>query len=78
MKIRLKRISISPDALMNLFKKGSAWRVSKGLPADSRIRGFTIDSQTQTLQMFIESKTFEEVSPYNLSPLHEVEFEGIK
>lgn len=78
MKIKIRRVAISPDALINLFSNGMAWKVSKGIPVGAKLRGFTIDAQTQTLQLFIESDQFDEVSPYNLCPLHEVEFEAIK
>jgi len=77
-KARIKRISVAPDALVSLFTNGTKWKVSKGLPNDTRVRGFVVDPATQTLCLFLESSQFEEVSVYNLAPLLDIEFDQLK
>ncbi len=77
MKIRVKRVAIAPDALIRFMNNGMSWKTIKGVPAGTRVRGFTIDPATQVLQLFIEHDSFEEISPYTLAPLLETEFSQI-
>jgi len=59
--VRLRRMLISPDVLFHVFQTGSSWRVDAGIPEEARVRGFTLDPQTQCLNLFIECEEFEEI-----------------
>ena len=61
MKVRLKRIPINPQVLFHMFETGTSWRVEAGIPVNAELRGFTIDPNTQCLNLFIESDTFDAV-----------------
>ena len=77
MKVRLKRIAISPEALVAIMSNDSAWRVSKGIPKGSKLRTFTIDPHSGALYLFIEHSSFEEIDPYQVAPFLETEFAKI-
>jgi hypothetical protein len=77
MKARLKRVSINPEAFLHIMKNDTAWRVSKGIPKDSRMRGFTLDPYTQALFLFIEHDSFDEIDLGTVAPLLETEFRRI-
>ena len=61
MKARVKRVAINPEVLFHIMETGTGWRVTKGIPAEARFRGVTIDPHTQIIHLFIEHESFEEV-----------------
>jgi len=77
MRVRLKRVGISPEALIKFMTTGMAWRTIKGIPKGAKLKGFTTDPQTQILYLFVEHSSFEEQDPYQLAPLLSTEFEQI-
>lgn len=78
MKVKAKRLAISPEVLFNVMQTNSAWRVSKGIPKDARMRGFTLDPYTQTLFLFVEHESFPEVEVGEVLPLMETLFKKIQ
>jgi hypothetical protein len=78
MKVRVKRIVISPEAFLHIMAQSTAWRVSKGVPKGTRLRGFTVDPYTQSLNLFIEHDSFPEVDVDTVVPLLETEFTKIR
>jgi hypothetical protein len=77
MKAKVKRVAINPEVFFHVMRNETAWRVSKGIPKDSRLRGFTLDPYTQTLFLFVEHEDFEEIDVGSLAPLLETEFRRI-
>jgi hypothetical protein len=77
MKIRLKRIVISPEALIHIMSNDTAWRVFKGIPKGSKLRTFTIDPHSGALYLFVEHESFELIDPYQVAPFLETEFARI-
>ena len=77
MKVRAKRIQISPDALIHIMKQDTAWRVSEGIPVGARLRGLTLDPYTQILNLFVEHESFPEVDIGNVIPILTTEFKRI-
>jgi len=59
--MRIKRIAISPEILFHMFTSGTAWKVVDGIPLGSRFTGITQDAYTQTLQLFVEHESFENI-----------------
>ena len=78
MQARIKRIKISPEALVNVMVNDTAWRVKKGVPSGAKVRGFTLDPYTSELNIFIEHYTFDYVNLSEVAPLLETEFHKIK
>lgn len=78
MKARVKRVMISPEAFLHIMREGTAWKVVKGIPKESRLRGFTVDPYTQVLHLFVEHSSFDEVDVYSVSPQLETMFEKIQ
>lgn len=62
MKARLKRLLISPDVLFHIWETGTSWQVKQGIPPGSRVRGFTLDPNSQCLNVFVENEIFDEVN----------------
>lgn len=58
---RLKRLTINPQVLFHIFQTGTSWAVESGIPEKAQLRGFTIDPNTQNLNLFIESEEFDEI-----------------
>jgi hypothetical protein len=77
MKVRLRRITISPEAFFQIMQNDSAWRVAKGIPKGARLKGFTLDPYSQTFNLFIEHLSFDEIEHTSAAPIHETEFERI-
>jgi len=78
MKAKVKRVKVSPDAFFHIMATDTAWRVHKGIPAGSRLRGFTIDPYTQELNLFVEHESFDEIDVSSVAPLLETEFRKIQ
>lgn len=78
MKIKMKRMIINPQAFFHIMSNETAWRVSKGIPKGARLRGFTLDPYTQTLNLFVEHESFEEIDVNTVAPLLETEFHKIQ
>lgn len=74
MKMKIKRVAISPSALVRIFALGTTWKVSKGIPEDAQIRVFTLDPYTQVLYLFVEHDSFEPTEVHSPFPLLETEF----
>jgi hypothetical protein len=78
MKARVKRLEISPEAFLYIMCSETAWRVSKGLPKGSKMRGFTMDPYTQKMILFVEHESFPEVDiNKSVAPIIETEFKRI-
>lgn len=69
---------ISPEAFFHIMQEDTGWRVKRGIPKGSKLRGFTIDPYTQVLHLFVEHPTFEEVDVHSVSPQLETLFEKIQ
>lgn len=78
MKVRVKRVQINPEAFIHIMRTDTAWKVSKGIPAGAKLRGFTLDPYTQTLNLFVEHESFEPVEVYSVCPVLETEFQKTK
>lgn len=78
MKARIKRLIINPLAFLHIMKDDTAWRVTKGVPKDTKICGFVIDPHTNNLVLFIEHESFPEVDVNTVAPLLETEFRKIQ
>lgn len=61
MKARIKRVVINPLAFLGIMATGTTWRVDLGVPKTARLNGFTIDSQTQNLILFVQDDSFEAI-----------------
>lgn len=59
---RVKRVVIVPEILFHIFGTGTSWLVESGIPAGARIRGVTHDPYANTVNLFVEHESFEEVS----------------
>lgn len=77
MKVRIKRVVISPDAFFHIMQANTAWRVSQGIPTTARLRGITLDPYTASLHMFIEDESFPEIDVGTVAPILETEFRRI-
>lgn len=71
-------MAINPDALFHIFETGTGWRVTKGIPKDAKMRGFTIDPYTQILHLFVEHESFEEVPEGEVAPQLETLFKKLQ
>lgn len=78
MKARIKRLMINPEVLFHIMETGTGWRVTKGIPAEAKMRGFTLDPYTQTLHLFVEHESFEEVEMGEVAPQLETLFKKIQ
>ena len=79
MKARIRRVVMNPLAFMGLMAKDTVWRVHDGIPSDADLRGFTIDSQTQNLILFVEHPSFAEVDvQHEVAPLLVLEVRKVK
>jgi hypothetical protein len=78
MKAKIRRLQISQEFFPLLFRENTAWRMYKGLPADTVMKGWTIDPHTNVLTLFVSHPSFKEVNIYNVCPEMELEFIAIK
>lgn len=78
MKAKIKRLMISPQAMVNIMQQDTAWRVHVGLPKGCKMRGFTLDPYTQQMILFVEHESFEEIDLKTVAPLFETEFRRIQ
>lgn len=78
MKAKVKRVPISPEVLLYNMQLGTAWRVAKGIPADARLRGFTLDPYANVLNLFVEHESFEEIEDGEVAPILETLFYKIQ
>lgn len=78
MKARIKRIEVSPEALVAIMSNDTVWRVEKGVPKGSRVRGACLDPYTMTLNVFLEHDSFEEIDLKEVAPLLSTEFLKVK
>lgn len=75
MKARIRRLAINPEAFLHIMQSDTAWRVSQGVPQGTTLRGFTIDPSTQSLNLFLEHKSFELIDVHSeVAPLLVTEF----
>lgn len=74
MKAKIKRVQINPQVFFHIMCNDTAWRVSKGIPKGAKMRGFTLDPYTQTLNLFVEHDSFPEVDLESVAPSLETEF----
>lgn len=75
MKSKIMRIVISPQALFDIVQNKTSWKVSVGLPITALLRGFTLDPNTQCLNLFIEDPSFEEIDvTTQVAPVFEMKF----
>jgi hypothetical protein len=66
---------ISPLAFMKIMETGTSWSVSKGIPKDAKLHGFTIDPTQNCLYLFLEHESFSMVDVYaQVVPILETEF----
>ena len=77
MKARIKRIQINAEAFFHILQAETAWRVSKGVPKNARMRGASFDPYTMSLILLIEHESFPEVDVNVVAPLLETEFRKI-
>lgn len=78
LKAKVKRIQISPEAMMHVMAQGTAWRVSEGVPAGAKFRGCTLDPYTQIVYLFVEHESFPEIEVASVIPILETEFQKIR
>lgn len=78
MKVKVKRVKVSPEAFFHIMQTDTAWRVSKGIPKGARLRGFTVDPYTQELNLFVEHESFDPIDVSTVAPLLETEFRKIQ
>jgi hypothetical protein len=79
MKLKVKRMIISPLALINFMTKDTCWRVVKGLPKSVKLAGFTLDPATQNLVLFVQDDSFDEVDVHEeIAPLFVTEFRKVQ
>lgn len=79
MKARIRRMMVNPEMLFHIMETSTAWRVSKGIPAGARFRGVTLDPHTQTIHLFVEHDSFDEVDiEREVSPQLETLFKKIQ
>lgn len=74
MKARVKRMLINPEAFFHIMQDNTSWKVSKGIPAGARLRGFTLDPYTQALHLFVEHESFPAIEVGTVAPVLETEF----
>lgn len=77
MKLRLKRVAISPEMIAHIMEDDTAWRVESGIPKGSKVRSFTIDPYTAALHLFLEHSTFPLVSIEEVVPQLKTAFKKI-
>ena len=77
MKLKMKRVAINPESLLHIMQSDTAWRVSRGIPREAKMRGFTLDPYTQTLFLFIEHDSFPEIDMGTVCPILDTEFRKI-
>lgn len=78
MKARVKRVVISPEALLRIMSGDTAWRVFKGVPKGGKLRGFCLDPYANVLNLFVEHESFEEIEEGAVAPILETEFRKIQ
>lgn len=69
---RRRIYQINPEALPHAFVTGNIVEVLEGIPGDAEFRGYTIDPMTDTIQIFLEHASFDEVEEGLRSPIFEV------
>ncbi len=74
---KIRRVVISPEAFFHIMANDTAWRVSKGIPKDAKLRGFTIDPYANVLNLFVEHDSFEELTSGDVALVLETEFRRI-
>lgn len=78
MKMKIKRVAINAEMLINMFEGGTAWRVTSGIPKNARFCGVTIDPFNQTIHLFLEHDSFDLVDvSKNVAPQLDIFFKKI-
>lgn len=65
---RVKRLQISPEIFMDLLKDGNKFEIVKGIPSHSKFRGFAHDAMSNSISVFVEHQSFEEVADHCAAP----------
>lgn len=74
---RVKRVVISPDVLFHVFGTDTSWKVEQGIPIGSRLRGLTLDPYQNTINLFVENESFDEVADGSVAPILDMLFKKI-
>jgi hypothetical protein len=70
---KLKLVRITPEALMEVLRKGSRCRlVTEGLPPDADFRGCSFDFETQTFVIAVWSDSYEPVPVGEVIPRQDI------
>lgn len=85
---RIKRINVLPNQILNLFAEPrfmgdeNSWCINdyyiENLPEDAKVIGITYDISTNSISLFIHSKSFEEIPQYAVVPIMEMTVKIIK
>ena len=78
---RIKAFRFSNTILMNIIRTGrgiSPVLIKEGVPEDARIIGTKYDPYTDTVEIVVSSKEFEELLDGNVPETHSILIENIK
>lgn len=73
MKIKVKRIRMHPESIAKILETDSIWKITKGIPVGSIVKGMTLDPYSQELNLFIEHESFEPVDISTVCPCLDTE-----
>lgn len=73
MKLKIRRVMVSPHVLKSMLTVGEGWKVTHGIPKGAELRGFTMDPYTNSLILFIEHESFDPIEEGTVAPLLEAE-----
>lgn len=59
---------------MSIMATKTAWKVLKGIPEGSILKGFTIDPYSNCLFLWVQHDSFEPVDIHSVAPMLETEF----
>lgn len=78
LKKRIKIVKITPEVLPHILRTGTAWQIANGIPDGAIVKGFTLDPNTQCLNLFLEHESFDEVNvESDIAPTLEILFRKI-
>ena len=74
---RVRRVVIVPEILFHIFGTGTSWLVERGIPEGARVRGVTHDPYANTINVFVEHESFDEIETGSVAEPLEMLFKKI-
>lgn len=75
---RIRNYRIAPEVLPHLFAENTYTEITRGIPDGSKLRGFAICPETNSISIFIENDVFELIESGTEAPVYSLQGRRIR